>query len=145
MRIAKPVVCALAGAVLIVQGGCGTLLHPERKGQGPGRLDPSIVILDGIGLFFFLIPGLIAFAIDISNGTIYLPGGGGSGDARADAGTGADGGYRKIALDGPFDAAALEAFVERELGVANLLARADLEVRAADAAETIAVRGLAPR
>ena len=145
MKTRKLIAGTIAGAVLVVQSGCGTLLHPERKGQAGGRLDPGVVLLDGIGLFFFLIPGLIAFAIDISNGTIYLPGGGGSGDARADAGTGADGGYRKIALDGPFDAAALEAFVERELGVANLLARADLEVRAADVAETIAVRGLAPR
>lgn len=55
--------------------GCGTLLYPERKGQGRGgRLDPSIVILDGIGLLLFLIPGLIAFAVDFSNDTIYLPG-----------------------------------------------------------------------
>jgi hypothetical protein len=30
--------------------------------------------LDGIGLLFFLIPGVIAFAVDFSNGTIYLPG-----------------------------------------------------------------------
>ena len=54
--------------------GCGTLLYPERKGQGSGgRLDPSIVILDGIGLLLFLIPGIIAFAVDFGNDTIYLP------------------------------------------------------------------------
>lgn len=33
------------------------------------------MILDGIGLLFFLVPGVIAFAVDFSNGTIYLPGG----------------------------------------------------------------------
>ena len=54
--------------------GCGTLLYPERKGQGRGRLDPSIVMLDGIGLLLFLIPGIIAFAVDFGNDTIYLPG-----------------------------------------------------------------------
>lgn len=61
--------------VLIAQlAGCGTLLHPERKGQKDGRLDAGIVVLDAIGLLFFLIPGVIAFAVDFSNGTIYLPG-----------------------------------------------------------------------
>ena len=55
--------------------GCGTLLHPERKGQTGGHIDPAIVVLDGIGLLFFFIPGVIAFAVDFSYGTIYLPGG----------------------------------------------------------------------
>lgn len=53
--------------------GCGTLLHPERRGQPAGRLDWGIVVLDAIGLLFFFIPGVIAFAVDFSNGTIYLP------------------------------------------------------------------------
>ncbi|MGM0418345.1 MAG: hypothetical protein ACQEQS_06460 [Thermodesulfobacteriota bacterium] len=52
---------------------CGTILHPERKGQVSGRIDPGIAILNGLGLFFFLVPGVIAFAVDFSNGTIYLP------------------------------------------------------------------------
>ena len=53
--------------------GCGTVLHPERRGQPAGRLDWEVVALDAIGLFFFFIPGVIAFAVDFSNGTIYLP------------------------------------------------------------------------
>lgn len=53
--------------------GCGTLLYPERRGQVGGRLDTGVVILDGIGLLFVLIPGIIAFAVDFGNGTIYLP------------------------------------------------------------------------
>ena len=54
---------------------CGTILYPERKGQNAGRLDPSIVILNAVGLLFFIIPGVIAFAVDFNNGCIYLPGG----------------------------------------------------------------------
>lgn len=54
---------------------CGTILHPERKGQRAGQIDPAIAIFDAIGLLFFLIPGVIAFAVDFNNGTIYLPGG----------------------------------------------------------------------
>ncbi len=62
-------------AVLIFQlVGCGTIMYPERKGQKSGRLDSGVVILDALGLLFFFIPGVIAFAVDFSNGTIYLPG-----------------------------------------------------------------------
>ncbi len=53
--------------------GCGTILYPERKGQIDGQLDTGVVALNAIGLLFFLIPGVIAFAVDFSNGTIYLP------------------------------------------------------------------------
>jgi hypothetical protein len=63
----------VAAAVLIQSAACGTLLHPERRGQPAGRLDAGIVVLDAIGLIFFFIPGVIAFAVDFSNGTIYLP------------------------------------------------------------------------
>jgi hypothetical protein len=52
---------------------CGTILYPERKGQISGKIDPGVAVLNGIGLLFFLIPGVIAFAVDFSNGTIYLP------------------------------------------------------------------------
>lgn len=62
-------------AVLIIQlMGCGTIMYPERKGQKTGRIDSGVAILDGIGLLFFLIPGIIAYAVDFTNGTIYLPG-----------------------------------------------------------------------
>ena len=54
---------------------CGTILHPERKGQTSGRLDAGVVLLDAVGLLFFFVPGVIAFAVDFSNGTIYLPDG----------------------------------------------------------------------
>ncbi|MBN1869849.1 MAG: hypothetical protein JW847_04655 [Candidatus Omnitrophica bacterium] len=62
-------------AVLIFQlVGCGTILYPERKGQKGGKIDVGIALLDGIGLLFFFIPGIIAYAVDFNNGTIYLPG-----------------------------------------------------------------------
>ncbi len=62
-------------AVLIFQlVGCGTILYPERKGQKAGRIDVGVALLDGIGLLFAVIPGVIAFAVDFNNGTIYIPG-----------------------------------------------------------------------
>lgn len=53
--------------------GCGTVLHPERRGQAAGPLDWKIVALDAVGLLFFFVPGVVAFAVDFSNGTIYMP------------------------------------------------------------------------
>jgi hypothetical protein len=63
---------ALQGSVAALSG-CGTILHPERRGQPGGRLDWKIVALNGVGLLFFFIPGIIAFAIDFATGAIYLP------------------------------------------------------------------------
>jgi len=48
-------------------------MYPERRGQRGGHLDVGVTVLDAIGLLFFIIPGVIAFAVDFSNGTIYLP------------------------------------------------------------------------
>ncbi len=62
-------------AILIFQlVGCGTIMYPERKGQKSGKIDAGVAVLDGLGLLLFLIPGIIAFAVDFNNGTIYLPG-----------------------------------------------------------------------
>ena len=61
------------GILALPHAGCGTIFWPERKGQPPGPLDPKVVILDALGLLLFFIPGVIAFAVDFNNGTIYLP------------------------------------------------------------------------
>lgn len=55
--------------------GCGTLLYPERRGQIGGNLDTSIILLDGLGLIVFFLPGVVAFAVDFATGAIYLPSG----------------------------------------------------------------------
>lgn len=53
--------------------GCGTVLYPERRGQPAGAIDWKIVALDAVGLIFFFVPGVIAFAVDFTTGAIYLP------------------------------------------------------------------------
>ena len=60
--------------VLTLQAGCGTIFYPERRGQRGGRLDAGVAVMDGIGLLFFIIPGVIAFCVDFGDGAIYLPG-----------------------------------------------------------------------
>ena len=52
---------------------CGTILYPERRGQTSGRYDADVVLLDAAGLLLFIVPGVIAFAVDILTGAIYLP------------------------------------------------------------------------
>lgn len=54
---------------------CGTIMYPERRGQKEGHLDVVVVLLDGLGLFFFIIPGVVAYIIDFGDGTIYFPAG----------------------------------------------------------------------
>ncbi len=71
MNTLQVVICCILIAQLV---GCGTIMYPERKGQKGGKIDAGVAVLDGIGLLFFLIPGVIAFAVDFNNGTIYLPG-----------------------------------------------------------------------
>jgi hypothetical protein len=61
----------VGGAVFLAS--CGTVLYPERRGQPAGRLDVGVMVLDGIGLLAFLVPGVIAFAVDFATGAIYLP------------------------------------------------------------------------
>lgn len=69
-QFASSLVGGMLGASV---SGCGTILYPERRGQPSGRLDWGVVALDGIGLLFFFIPGVIAFAVDFITGAIYLP------------------------------------------------------------------------
>ncbi len=74
---------SILGLLEMTTVGCGTILHPERKGQPSGRLDWGVVALDAVGLLFFFVPGVIAFAVDFNNGTIYLPSNGTTGPPQA--------------------------------------------------------------
>ncbi|HEY7116868.1 MAG TPA: hypothetical protein VH475_09790 [Tepidisphaeraceae bacterium] len=66
-----------AGVVLVglavLQMSCGTIIYPERRGQKAGDLDVGVVLLDGACLLVFVIPGIVAYAVDFSTGAIYLP------------------------------------------------------------------------
>ena len=54
--------------------GCGTLFFAQRqKAPHSERLDPNILILDAVGLIFWVFPGLIAYGVDFYTGAIYLP------------------------------------------------------------------------
>lgn len=71
----KRLMAGLLTMMLLASSGCGYFLYPERVGQTEGRVDPAVVVLDAAGLLFGIVPGVIAFAVDITTGTIYLPAG----------------------------------------------------------------------
>ena len=76
MRTRQKLIGNLLSLSLLTQlAACGTIFYPDRRGQIDGRIDPAIVIMDAIGLLFYIIPGLLAFAVDFITGAIYLPGG----------------------------------------------------------------------
>jgi hypothetical protein len=102
---------ALVVSLLAQLTACGSIFYPDRRGQiqGSGRMDPAIVVLDAIGLLFYIIPGVIAFAVDFATGAIYLPSGK---QAQIDP--------QKlepaVRADGTVDNAKLQAIIQSELG-----------------------------
>ena len=69
----RPLLQASLVIALLLPMSCGTIFFSERQGQKSGKVDPNILILDGVGLLFFIIPGLVAFGVDFITGAIYLP------------------------------------------------------------------------
>ena len=74
MRIPSRVIGGVVVAALLTQlTACGSIFFPDRRGQIDGKIDPMIVVLDAVGLLFYVIPGLIAFGVDFATGEIYYP------------------------------------------------------------------------
>ena len=65
---------ALLLLLAIPMSGCGTLMFEERRdAPHSDKLDPNVMILDGLGLLLFLVPGIVAYAVDFHTGAVYLP------------------------------------------------------------------------
>ena len=73
VRWQKILILAVVAALFFQLSACGYILYPERRGQPAGEIDVKIAVLDALGLLFFIIPGVVAFAVDFTNHTIYLP------------------------------------------------------------------------
>ncbi|MEK7382192.1 MAG: hypothetical protein AAB262_02790 [Elusimicrobiota bacterium] len=124
----------LLGAALVSQTvGCGTIMYPERRGQKAGQIDVAVAALDAIGLLFFIIPGVIAFAVDFNNGTIYLP--------KAGKGLLNLNELEKVRFAPGADAkASVEAILREKIGLTILLGQDDLVVFELKSVDEIAAR-----
>lgn len=73
--LGRKVVTVVLCAVLLPQmASCGTIIYPERQNaRHSGQIDIAVALMDGIGLLIFIIPGVVAFAVDFHTGAIYLP------------------------------------------------------------------------
>lgn len=82
-RVSQALSMVILAAMLLQTASCGTLLYPERRNSNPHnrldpagrRIDPAVAVLDAACLIIFIVPGVIAFAVDFATGAIYLPNG----------------------------------------------------------------------
>lgn len=100
---------------------CGTIFYPERKGQKPGKIDPTVAALDAIGLLFFIIPGVIAFAVDFNNNSIYLP-------HSSSSRKGSSKKFSEILSNQKLDQAKIEQLVRAQTGISINMDQANIEV-----------------
>jgi len=106
MRIPFRLIGGVLVATLLTQvTACGSIFYPDRRGQ----IDPAIAVLDAVGLLFYIIPGLIAFAVDFATGAIYFEPGK---TAQVDPEKLKD----AIGADGKVDNLKLQTILQRELG-----------------------------
>ena len=130
----KGIVKALVGIGLVAHlTACGTLLYPERKGQTDGRIDPGVAAMNGVGLLLFIIPGLVAFAVDFHNGTIYLPG-------TASTDSEDDNGLIAIKHDGPLTYEEAQRLIAEHTGSSVDLSQADQQALRAMNEKSIAAQ-----
>jgi len=107
----KALITTITIVYLLTTSACGVILYPERQGQSQGKIDLTVAFFDGLGLLIWVIPGLVAFAVDFHQGTIYLP----NSQAAIDKG---EGPYRELKIEGELSKESVEAALEQELGYA---------------------------
>ena len=118
-------------AFLTQIAACGTILYPERRGQTGGRIDVGVAVLDGVCLLLFLVPGVVAFAVDFATGAIYLPRG------RASSQSGAEG-VKVVRVDpAELDEEAIKRIVSREAGISATFDLGSAELHALSTTEEI--------
>lgn len=139
MRIPSRLIGGVLVATLFTQlTACGSIFYPERRGQiqGNGKIDLPIALLDAVGLLFYIIPGVIAFAVDFTTGAIYLPSGK---HAQIDP----EKLQPAVRADGSVDNAKLQAIIQTELG-RNLPLDDPRLIQHKGSAEQLASLGLIP-
>jgi hypothetical protein len=128
----KAVVTSLTLIMLFELSACGTIFYPERKGTRSGELDPIVVAADAVGLLFFFIPGVVAFAVDFSNGTIYKGGGRHSSLTPEE--------LKSVTHDGKLDKKLLSELISKKLGQSVDLEASNVQVQRIDSEAALLAR-----
>ena len=68
----KGVTIVLLVCLLSMFSSCAFFLYPERRGHTSGHVDAPCLILDCVLLVFWVVPGVIALAVDFASGAIYV-------------------------------------------------------------------------
>lgn len=118
-RLYRSAIALLLSLNLIAASGCGYILYPERQGQSGSRIDPVVAAMDAGLLLLYIVPGLVAFAVDFTNGTIYIPPGG---ESAIDRHIGAedteqllDDGWSALPVDGELNSENIARLLSKEL------------------------------
>lgn len=70
----KILLTLLAFSALVSFSSCGTLVHFKQLGKPHTKqVDCSVVAVDTMGLFLFLVPGVIALATDYITKSMFYP------------------------------------------------------------------------
>jgi hypothetical protein len=127
--LSRAMVMSLSTVMVLELTACGTVFYPERKGTKSGSIDPIVAVADAIGLLFFFIPGVIAFAVDFTNGTIYLPHGRHSSLTPDE--------LKSVSPDGKVDKQALSELVGKKAGLTINIKASDLQVKSVSSRESL--------
>lgn len=118
--LTRMIAVSLSAVMVLQLSACGTVFYPERKGTKSGEIDPVVAVADAIGLLFFFVPGVVAFAVDFSNGTIYKSG------QRYGTLTPAE--LQSVSANGQVNKAALSKVMSKKLGYAVNLDSNNLQI-----------------
>lgn len=124
--MARSVAVAVTVSFMLQLVACGTLMYPERRGQKAGEIDVKVAVLDGLGLLFGIIPGVVAYIVDFDTGAIYLPAGQRN---RVSLENGAVATIR-VNPESLRDPAAVRQIVSREMGLSEAVDWSRLELAA---------------
>lgn len=127
--LTRSITISLSLIMVLELTACGTVFYPERKGAKSGSIDPIVAVADAVGLLFFFIPGIIAFAVDFNNGTIYLPHG------RSASLTPEE--LKSVSVDGKLDKKALSQLISQKLAQPIDLNAADVQVKQFNTKESL--------
>lgn len=119
--LTRAIAVSLSAVMVLQLSACGTIFYPERKGTKSGEIDPVVAVADAIGLLFFFIPGVIAFAVDFNNGTIYKSGNKHSSLTPAE--------LKSVSVNGKVDKKALSVLMSTKFGLAVNLDSSSLQMK----------------